>query len=238
MLTPTELFLLGNPVTEEYIKYNKYTFSAYKYHFPHYRIINIGDIVSKKYIRDKDLPGYLMDYIGEQGEVLAIANILNKQVPFVQLRALKRKEFSVYGSQSSLLYNLGFLDKNFKYGDILIIVEGNMDADAMKGIYNNTVATCTAGLTSKQLEIVSYLTNRVILAYDNDKAGRGAYKRDSKLLKEKGLDVRCLCQYQGFKDVGDLMQSKFEGDERIFQTAFNYYYNQVQILIKSLGGIY
>ena len=144
MLTPTELFLLGSPVTEEYIKYNKYTFSAYKYHFPHYRIINIGAIVSKKYQKDKDLPGYLMDFIGEQGEVLAIANIINNQVPFVQLRALKRKEFSVYGSQSSLLYNLGFLDKNFKYGDILIIVEGNMDADAMKGIYNNTVATCTA----------------------------------------------------------------------------------------------
>ena len=144
MISPTELFLLGKPVTENYVKYNKYTFSAYKYHFPHYRIINIGDIVSKKYIRDKDLPGYLMDYIGEQGEVLAIANIINNQVPFVQLRALKRKEFSVYGSQSSLLYNLGFLDKNFKYGDILIIVEGNMDADAMKGIYNNTVATCTA----------------------------------------------------------------------------------------------
>ena len=235
MLSPTELFLLGSPVTDEYMTFNKYTFSAYKYKFPHYRILNIGDIVSKKYERDKDLPGYLIDFIGEQGEVLAIANIINKQVPFVQFRSLKKKEFSVYGSQSSLLYDLGFLDKNFKYGDTLVIVEGNSDADAMKGIYNNTVATCTAGLTSRQLEIVSYLTNRVILAYDNDKAGRGAYKRDSKLLKEKGLDVRCLCQYQGFKDVGDLMQSKFEGDERIFQTAFNYYYNQVQILRKSLG---
>ena len=235
MISPTELFLLGKPVTKEYVKYNKYTFSAYKYNFPHYRILSIGDIISKKYIKDTDIPGYLMDYIGEEGEVLAIANIINKQVPFLQLRALKKKEFSVYGSQSSLLYNLGFLPKNFKYGDVLVIVEGNADADALKGIYNNVVATCTAGLTSKQLEIVSYLTNKVILAYDNDKSGRYAYKRDSKLLKEKGINVRCLCQYNFYKDTGDLFQSKFEGEDRIFQTAFTYYHSQLQILLKSLG---
>lgn len=231
MLTPMQLFSLGRKLTEDDMKFNKYTYMAYKYKYPHYRIISIGDIVSHKIVKDKDLPGYLMDFIGEQGQVLIVANIVNNQVPFVQLRALKDKMFSVYGSQTRIPYGLGYIPSKFRFGDPIFICEGLCDVDTFRGIYPNIIGTLTAGLTSSQFEIVTRLTNKFILCYDNDKAGVSAYYRDKKKLMEKKCIVRYLRQYEHFKDVGDLAQQSYLGNSSEFDVAFKYYYNQSRSLI-------
>lgn len=236
MLTPAQVFLMGKKVTPEYAKYNKYTYMASKYNYPHYRILSIGDLLKKKVVKDKDIPAYFMDFVGEQGEVLVVANIVNNKIPFIQARSLKTKQFNVLGSQTRVPYGLGFLSKDFKYGDPIFLVEGIADCDTLRGLYPNVLGTLTAGLTVVQFEIVTRLTNKIVLAYDNDQAGRSAYKRDSKKLKEAGIANRCFIQYAHYKDVGDLSEELYQGNTMQFETAYQYYQTQARNNVLSLQG--
>lgn len=232
MISPSKLFLLGRPLTEEDSKLNKYTYMGYTYKYPHYRMLDIGILVSNSIKRDEDLPSYLLDWIGERGEVLVIANIVNNKVPFVQLRALKEKQFSVYGSQTKIPYGLGYLSKDFKYGDPIFVCEGIADVDTFRGIYPNVIGTLTAGLSKTQYEVVKRLTNRVILAYDKDEAGAKAYYRDKKKFINDNIRVGYLRQFEYFKDIGDLSQQLFLNNKDEFDRALRYYSLQSQILSK------
>ena len=233
MISPAKLFLLGKPLDKAHMMLNKYTFMGFRYNFPHYRIITIGDLVSNKLVKDKDLPKYVYDFIGVNGEVLMIANIIDKHIPMLQLRTIRgEKAFSVFGSQTRLFYGLGMINPNFKYGDWLVICEGLMDVDALRSVYPNVVGCMTAGLTNMQLEILKLMTNRVILSYDNDKAGRTAYKRDSKKLKELGFEVKCLIQYDKFKDSGDLASLLYKQEEFDFNIAYRYYKNKIDYITR------
>ena len=107
-----------------------------------------------------------------------------------------------------------------------------MDTDVGRCLGVPAIGMMTSNLTSMQLEILKLLTNKVILCYDNDKAGRIGYKKDSKRLREQGFTVKCLIQYEDLKDMGDLMQLKYEGNEFDFKVAFQYYHNMINQLIR------
>ena len=224
---------MGSEVSQDYVKLNKYTYFGYTFKAPHYRIINIGKLIHEGIKIKEDLPEYVHKFIGNQGEVLMVANIIEKYIPMLQLRSIRGdKAFSVYGSQTKCLYGLGMIPKDFKYGDWLLICEGIMDTDVARSFGIASVGMMTSTLTTMQLEIVKLLTNKVILCYDNDKAGRAGYKKDSKKLKDLGFEVKCLIQYQDMKDLGDLMQLKYEGNEFDFNIAYQYYKNMVNQLIR------
>ena len=90
------------------------------------------------------LPKHILNFISEQGEVLLIANIIAGYIPLIQLRSIHGdKQFMAIGSQSKLFYGLGYLDKDFKYGDWVVIVEGLADADIGRGLYPNFLASNT-----------------------------------------------------------------------------------------------
>lgn len=237
MISPAKLYVLSHKIDEDKKYTNKYTFMASEYSYPHMRVLNIGDLVSNQFRKGKDLPEYVMNFIGEKGEVLLIANIINREVPYVQLRDMNSKEFSVYGAQTKLFFGMGFLDKEFKYGDPIMLVEGSMDFSVGYSFYKNTLATMTAGLTSMQYEILKLLTNRVILAYDNDEAGRKATNRDSKKLKELGFEVKYLSHFTGFKDLGDLADCMFTMDTVKTDLATRYYGFTINNLLKSFGEV-
>ena len=233
MITPSQLFLLGDIVDDKHKMLNKYTYFGNEFKAPHYRIINIGKIVHEGIKSKTDLPEYVHKFIGQHGELLMVANIVEKYVPMLQLRTIRGdKAFSVYGSQTKLFYGLGMIPKDFKYGDWILICEGLMDTDVARGLGIPSLGMMTSNLTGMQLEILKLLTNKVILCYDNDKPGRIGYKKDSKVLKELGFEVKCLIQYQDMKDLGDLMQLKYEGQDFEFRVAFQYY----QTMVKQLKG--
>ena len=232
MITPTQLFLLGDTIDKQHKMLNKYTYFGHEYKAPHYKMINIGKLVHEGIKAKTDLPEYVHKFIGIHGELLMVANIVERTVPMLQLRTVKGdKGFSVFGSQTKIFYGLGFLPKNFKYGDWLLICEGLMDTDVARGLGIPALGMMTSNLTGMQLEILKLLTNKVILCYDNDKAGRIGYKKDAKRLKDLGFNVKCLIQYQDLKDLGDLMQLKYEGQEFEFKIAFQYYQTMVKQFI-------
>lgn len=91
--------------------------------------------------------------------------------------------------------------KNFNFNkDYIILTEGIKDALVIKTLYPYTLALNTAGLTSNTLNLIKSLTNKIILIYDNDKAGRLAIKRDLISLKKEHIKAHSISLY--YKDPG------------------------------------
>ena len=75
----------------------------------------------------------------------------------------------------------------------IILCEGYMDVIALHSAgFRNAVATLGTALTQEQARIIKRYTNRVIISYDGDRAGKAATDRASSILTDAGLDVRIL----------------------------------------------
>jgi hypothetical protein len=229
-ITPLELYKIANPITDDKKHLNKYTFLGNEFNFPHYRILSLRDVMLKG--MHTRMPKYLLDFISENGEVLLIANIISGYIPLIQLRTLRgEKKFIALGNQSKLFYGLGYLNKNFKFGDWIIIVEGIADADIIRGIYPNVLATMTSRITRSQFEVLKLLTNKVILIGDNDIPGRKGTKLNRVLLKEAGFDVRLIFQYGDMKDCGELADFLLQNDGQTFNSAVKYYEGKINNIL-------
>lgn len=83
--------------------------------------------------------------------------------------------------KTSYLYLLDQASKPIKQTGFVIVVEGNMDAIRMHtaGI-TNTVAIMGTYLTEEHMATLGKITNRIILLFDNDKAGIKAIEQSYK----------------------------------------------------------
>lgn len=208
----SEIFVKCRKIEPKDVTKNKYLMNAYKKKLGNYRIINSGIVIKNRWRGDKELPKHIIEFINEEGEVMVIANILLKQVTQIQFRAIEHKKFYALGSQSSIPYGLGFLNREFKFGDWLVITEGSSDRDALVSIYPNIIAVMTSGLSTIQRELLKNLTNKVILLYDNDETGRRGFYRDRKKLQKEGFTVEEIpYSSKDVGDPGDILQYKFMG---------------------------
>lgn len=71
--------------------------------------------------------------------------------------------------------------------------------------YTNTIASCGAKVTQKQLNNIP--NNAIILGYDADQAGKDATKRIVELLKNRLIQV-VDWSIVGRKDAGDLLSKE------------------------------
>ncbi len=89
----------------------------------------------------------------------------------------------------------------------LILCEGYMDVIAMHAAgFTNSVATLGTALTNEQARLIKRYTNRVIMAYDSDGAGKTATDRGSRILADVGIDVRIL-RMKGAKDPDEYIKT-------------------------------
>ena len=84
------------------------------------------------------------------------------------------------------------LAKKSKSGHI-ILAEGNVDVVMMhQAGFDGAVASLGTSLTPEQARLISHYTNEVIIAYDNDGAGKKASQRAIGLLEKLDLKVKVL----------------------------------------------
>lgn len=132
------------------------------------------------------------------------------------------KEYNVFRLTSNLPVLYGLYDfEDFEVGKSqpVILTEGIKDALVLKTIYPYTIALQTAGLTQNSLNFVQTLTNRVILCYDNDKAGREATKKDLEALRELG--IRVIDVKLRLKDAGE--HNKYPMELKILSSNIRQY---------------
>lgn len=89
----------------------------------------------------------------------------------------------------------------------MVLCEGYMDVIAMHAAgFQNAVATLGTALTQEQARLIKRYTNKVVISYDGDRAGKAATDRASKILTAAGIDVRIL-RISGAKDPDEYIKA-------------------------------
>ena len=84
----------------------------------------------------------------------------------------------------------------------ILVCEGAKDAIVLKKMYPYTVSCNTSSL-GINTHILANITDKVLLAYDNDPTGAEKIKQDKKTLVKLGCSVDSLQYADGFKDAAD-----------------------------------
>ena len=84
----------------------------------------------------------------------------------------------------------------------IVVCEGAKDAIILKTMYPYVLSNNTSQLGINTY-VLSNITDKVLLAYDNDETGHASYKRDKATLTRLGCSVDRLVIKDGYKDVAD-----------------------------------
>ena len=191
---------------------SKYVRLARDYNYRHYKLLMYSDVV--RLGLDSSLNYYYKQHLKSDGAVVAIFNTLNDKPISVVFRSIQEKSFVDY-SLFYALYGLDLMEKDFKYGNTLVITEGLYDADSLRPLYKNVIATLTSNITSVQANILKTMTDRFVVAFDNDEAGENGFE---KALRVLGTDIKKLPIFKSDKDIGvmeEVKSSKFDYEERV-----------------------
>lgn len=181
------------------------------------------------------LPMYLISYLQESGDSVMLPNKINDTIYSITFRNINgQKKFLRVGTKSFLFYGFGELPKNFTYGTPIILVEGNMDCDSVRQIYPCALATMTNAISLNQIQLLSALTNKIIVAYDNDEAGNKGYWGVYNNLTKIGFKVVRFKHSARLKDFGDLIDLQMK-DKEEYEFLFNLYKRQIENLVQDLG---
>lgn len=117
--------------------------------------------------------------------------------------------------------------------DSVIIVEGYMDTVALhKSGINNAVASLGTALTEGQAKLIKKYTDTVVIAYDQDGAGRAATLRAIDILYNVGLKVKVLMlDHDDVKDPDEYINKYGEGR---FRECVKASLNHIEYKIKTL----
>ncbi len=103
------------------------------------------------------------------------------------------------------LYAINYARTN-KLG-ALILVEGYMDVIALhQAGFNAAVATLGTALTPNQARLMKRFTDKIIICYDSDAAGKNATRRAIEILKNVDLDVKVVT-VTGGKDPDEFIKA-------------------------------
>ncbi len=118
---------------------------------------------------------------------------------------------SLIFDKGRILYGLNLSKETIRQKEEVILVEGYTDVMALhqRGI-RNAVASLGTSLTSSQARLIKRYTDRVFIAYDQDKAGISATLRGIDLLLENDLEIRIISMPRG-ADPADLVNKEGEG---------------------------
>lgn len=224
MNVKTQLYKISRPILTDKTKY-EYIASNYK--LSNYRTISSGEMAIRG--KDLDLPYYVREFVRQHDEVVMMCNIINDEVSGIIFRALDEKVFTNYGLGKGNFYGIGQLDDNFRYGDLIVLVEGAIDRDVCSlFITKNCLSVLTSTVTKNQLQILQNLTNKILLILDNDEAGINGEAQTKKKLQSVGITCYTINKSDLIKDLGDLLELKRKNDIRANIIISNYR-AQVQI---------
>lgn len=95
--------------------------------------------------------------------------------------------------KGNILYNYHRAHTKLSKDDDIIIMEGYFDVIRASTVgVNNCVAPMGTSLTKNHIQILKKITNRIILCFDGDEAGKTATIRAIPLLENAGMDVKVI----------------------------------------------
>lgn len=219
------LYKNSRPITEVR---NKYEWISYKYGLYNYRVISSGELLVK--LKDINIPLYIKDFILDNKEVLLMCNFIGDKVQGIVFRGIEEKAFINYNLGRGTFYGLGDLDKDFKYGDLIVLVESAVDRDLCANtITKNCLSLLTSSITRAQATVLSNLTNKVLLLLDNDKAGNEGTTSTKKKLNTLGVSTKIITKSNRIKDLGDIAELLMNNKVKEANNIIDMYKTQILI---------
>lgn len=117
--------------------------------------------------------------------------------------------------KSKILFGYNIAKKYIAEKKEVIITEGQMDLIMSNQVgIKNIIATSGTAISEEHINILKRFADKVLLSFDQDKAGEEAQKKCAFLTLYAGLDVYIIDKKEGIKDVADLINN-FGGEEWI-----------------------
>jgi hypothetical protein len=209
---------------------SKYVDIALKHSLSNYRVCTLADINSLGFM--KSFTENQKVFFNTNGEFIVIFNTINNKPISIVCRSLKGKEFIDY-SLFYTIYGLDLMADSFKYGDWVVLTEGIYDSDSFRGVYKNTLALLTSNITVMQSEVLSTISNRFVLGFDNDAGGLSGLRKSEVRLKETNPNcmVEFLSTFAKDKDLG--VMEEYSNNTYEYDLRYNYYKSYMKGL---MGG--
>ena len=118
------------------------------------------------------------------------------------------REFSEYKKKVPLMFGFNKKFLKFEEHDVcypIVVCEGSKDCIFLKQFYPYVVAVNTSSM-GLNAQVLLNLTNKFVLAYDNDTAGQEGIERDKKILRGMGAQVTSLELDKAVKDCSDYIK--------------------------------
>ncbi|HOZ53355.1 MAG TPA: DNA primase [bacterium] len=136
--------------------------------------------------------------------------------------------------KSRILFALDRARMPIKEKDVVVLVEGQMDAiSAHEAGFNNVCAVSGTALTVSQLNLIKRYTKNIVLAFDQDSAGENATDRGVSEALRMGFSLK-IANLEGGKDPDDIIRENPDNFKKALDSAqdiMNYY------LLKEFGGL-
>lgn len=212
----------------------KYIRLARKLHYKNYKLLFYKDI--KPWGLAGSFSTYQSQFFANSGCTLGIFNELNGNLASIVWRATNDKDFMNY-CMAYTVYGFDMIDPNFKYGDTIVLTEGIYDADVLRQIYPNVLATLTSSVTVNMAEVLRLMTDKFIIAYDADNAGiQGFDKALKRLSNDRDDNIKKLPIYPGDKDIGE-MEEKIDIAPTEYQKRYDFYTQKLNEVMNDTSGM-
>ena len=105
------------------------------------------------------------------------------------------------------LFGIKYQGGNVKKKGFAILMEGYLDVlTAQKNGFENAVASLGTAFTEEQAQLLKKYTDKILIAYDNDEAGRNAVIKAGYVLKKYDFDIKCLVLKGKEKDPDEFLR--------------------------------
>ena len=170
------------------------------------------------------------------GNIIALGGRIfqGSQGPHEEAKYLNSPESPVY-SKSHQLFGLYFSKEHIQEKGFAILVEGYFDMIVpFQGGHQNVAASCGTSLTENQARLLRRYTERIILFYDPDTAGKAAVMRALPILLRENFSVSVANLPEGLDPDSYIRQ---RGPEE-FQNEIDRAVRYDQMLIRNLEQKY
>ena len=105
------------------------------------------------------------------------------------------------------LFGIKHQGENIRKKGFAMLMEGYLDVlTAQKNGFENAVASLGTALTEEQAQLLKKYTDKILISYDNDEAGKNAIIKAGYILKKYNFDVKCLVIDGNEKDPDEFLR--------------------------------
>ena len=105
------------------------------------------------------------------------------------------------------LFGIKHQGENIRKKGFAMLMEGYLDVlTAQKNGFENAIASLGTALTEEQAQLLKKYTDKILISYDNDEAGKNAIIKAGYILKKYDFDVKCLVIDGNEKDPDEFLR--------------------------------